>query len=61
MARLLLDRGADVMQATKTGITALHVAAGRGHEEMLRAPWLGNAGGEAEEVDSEHGSNSLGW
>ena len=40
VARLLLDRAADVMQATeKTALTPAHVAASRGHLETLQASW----------------------
>lgn len=38
VARLLLDRSADVMQGTeKTALSPAHVAASRGHLEMLQA------------------------
>ena len=34
--QLLMEKGADIMAKTTDGETALHSAAGNGHEEMVR-------------------------
>jgi hypothetical protein len=59
VARLLLDRGAEVDAVGYFGATALHWAAGGGHGDV--ALWLIESGADATRRDPKFGSDAAGW